>query len=153
MKTLENKIPPPVVTVLFAVAIWGVAMMTPVLEINLVPRVILSLMAVILGAAFCLAGFISFKRADTTINPLKPETASSLVIAGVYQYTRNPMYVGFTLLLVAWAIFLSSVWGCLGVLGFILYINQFQIKPEERALTELFGADFESYQSVVRRWL
>ena len=63
------------------------------------------------------------------------------------------MYVGMLFALVAWAIFLSSVWALLGPVAFVLYINRFQIEPEERVLTAMFGADYAKYKSAVRRWL
>jgi protein-S-isoprenylcysteine O-methyltransferase Ste14 len=63
------------------------------------------------------------------------------------------MYLGLALLLVAWAVYLASPAAVLGVVGFILYINQFQIAPEERAIAALFGNEFVNYQSQVRRWL
>jgi protein-S-isoprenylcysteine O-methyltransferase Ste14 len=75
------------------------------------------------------------------------------VCSGIYQVSRNPMYVGLALFLTAWAVYLSSIWACLGVLGFVLYISRFQIAPEERALTKIFGTEFTNYQSKVRRWL
>ncbi len=63
------------------------------------------------------------------------------------------MYVGFALSLLAWACYLVSPLALLGVLGFVLYMNRFQIGPEERALTILFGSEFQVYQAQVRRWL
>ena len=102
---------------------------------------------------FLIAGVVSFRKAKTTVNPLKPEEATSLVNSGIFRFTRNPMYVGFALVLLAWAIYLSSPLSLVGVLGFILYIDRLQIEPEERALNELFGSEFESYRSNVRRWL
>lgn len=63
------------------------------------------------------------------------------------------MYVGFTLLLLALATFLASPWSLLVVVGFVLYLNRYQIRPEERALTELFGQEFVEYRSRVRRWI
>ena len=105
------------------------------------------------GLLFVLAGGISFRRARTTVNPLKPEAASALVTSGIYRYTRNPMYVGFALWLLAWGLYLASPLVLLGVLGFVLYMNRLQIAPEERALGRLFGADFAAYRQRVRRWL
>src|SRR5664279_3386787 len=91
------------------------------------------------GAAFSVGGVIAFRRAKTTVNPMKPEAASSLVSSGVYRATRNPMYVGLLLVLVAWAVFLSSFLALLGPLAFIACIGRFQITPEERVLSALFG--------------
>lgn len=153
MRVLENRIPPPIVAVLFALAMWGISSELPIIEINSLARLILSMSSAVLGIFFCLAGVISFRRAKTTVNPLKPETTTALVSSGIYVLSRNPMYVGFALFLVAWAIYLSSIWAGLGIVGFILYMNKFQILPEERALKGIFGAEFIRYQEKVRRWL
>ena len=100
-----------------------------------------------------MAGVVSFRQAQTIVNPLKPETASALVRSGIYQYSRNPMYVGFALLLLAWACYLASPVALFGLLGFVLYMNRFQISPEERALATLYGSEYQVYQTQVRRWL
>jgi len=75
-----------------------------------------------------------------------------LVTGGIYRFTRNPMYVGLLLVLVAWATFLSSLWTLVGPLAFVLYITRFQIKPEESALATLFGQPYADYRAKVRRW-
>ncbi|WP_227520440.1 methyltransferase family protein [Marinobacter sp. LV10R510-11A] len=116
-------------------------------------RLSVSLAILLMGVAFSVAGVISFRLARTTINPSRPEKASALVSTGIYRVTRNPMYLGILLVLVAWALFLSSAWGLLAAVGFVLYMNHFQIAPEEHALSELFGKEFESYKASVRRWL
>ena len=63
------------------------------------------------------------------------------------------MYVALLLALVAWAVFLSSPVALAGPVGFIAYVNRFQIEPEERALSTLFGNMYAKYRSSVRRWL
>ncbi|CAM2950358.1 isoprenylcysteine carboxylmethyltransferase family protein [Moritella viscosa] len=153
MSILENKIPPPVITLLFAVLMWGISFITPNLTFSLALRLPLSLLIVVLGSFFCVAGVASFKKATTTVNPLKPEAASSLVNSGIYRISRNPMYVGFALFLLSWGVYLSSPWTILVIVGFVFYMNKFQIIPEERALTTIFGSEFTSYLSQVRRWL
>lgn len=125
----------------------------PGMDIAMPIRIIAAVIALILGIGFCLSGVLSFRRAKTTVNPLKPETASSLVSSGIYRFSRNPMYVGFALFPVAWAIYLASPWSMVGVLGFVSYMNRFQIAPEERAMEALFGETFTRYKSKVRRWL
>ncbi len=152
MRVLENKIPPPIVAVIFGLGMWILTTIVPVVDVKGV-RVVAATVVIILAAFFALGGVVSLRRAKTTINPVNPENASSLVSSGIYGVSRNPMYVGLALLMVAWAIYLSSLWSLVGVLGFILYMNKFQITPEERALTALFGARFLSYQAKVRRWL
>jgi protein-S-isoprenylcysteine O-methyltransferase Ste14 len=98
-------------------------------------------------------GVVSFRRARTTVNPTRPDSSSSLVLSGVYAFTRNPMYLGLLLVLVGWAIFLSNILAFLVLPGFIFYMNRFQIEPEERALASLFGREFDAYKSRVRKWL
>jgi len=107
----------------------------------------------IVGFGFAISGVLAMRRARTTISPIKPEAATSLVTSGVYRFTRNPMYLGLCFVLLAWAVFLSSAWAFLGPGAFVLYINRFQIAPEENALSKLFGTAFANYQSKVRRWL
>jgi protein-S-isoprenylcysteine O-methyltransferase Ste14 len=153
MQALELKIPPPAVAVLVAGAMWGISLVAPSLDVPAFIRIPAVVTIALAGVGFSLAGAISFRRTGTTVNPIKPETASSLVCSGIYKITRNPMYVGLLLVLVAWAIFLSNAWALLGPLAFVLYMNRFQIAPEERVLSALFGTDYTAYKSRVRRWL
>lgn len=153
MKYLHNRIPPPLVALLFALAMWGLATQTASIELSTGWRWAAVAVLWLFGLFFCAAGVASFRRAKTTVNPLKPDAASSLVISGIYRYSRNPMYVGFVLLLLAWAAFLSSPWSLLPVALYARYIQTFQIAPEERALQKLFGEDYRAYCQVVRRWL
>ena len=96
---------------------------------------------------------VSFRAASTTVNPLQPDQASALVTSGVYRITRNPMYIGLATVLIGWSTFLGAPLGLVGVVGFMAYIQHFQIIPEEQALVRLFGAEFEAYQASARRWL
>ena len=153
MQSLELKIPPPAVAAVIAVAMWAGSLITPLLEVPSPIRVSLAIAIALAGGAFSLAGIMSFRRARTTVNPMKPEATSSLVISGIYSITRNPMYLGLLLVVVAWAAFLSSAWALLGPLAFFLYIGWFQIAPEERVLSKLFGTEYSAYKTRVRRWL
>lgn len=110
-------------------------------------------MTALLGLVACTLGWIEFRRAKTTVNPTKPESSSTLVKTGIYRGTRNPMYLGFLLMLAGWAIFIGNVLSLLGLPAFAFYMNQFQIKPEERALASIFGDEFRAYRSNVRRWI
>lgn len=153
MNALELKIPPPVVTLLIAAAMWVAAGTGAPIEVPDLARHVVAATIALAGVCISLAGVISFRRANTTVNPLKPETTSSLVTAGIYHYTRNPMYVGLLLALLAWAVFLSSAWAFAGPVAFVLYLNRFQIVPEEKVLAGMFGAAYSKYQARVRRWL
>ena len=153
MQALELKVPPPIVALLVAGAMWAIALMAERIEVTALVRVGATLAFAIAGVGIAISGVIGFRRAHTTVNPTKPEAASSLVTSGVYRFTRNPMYLGLCLLLVAWALFLSSPLAFLGPLLFILYMNRFQIAPEETALSAIFGEGFANYKAKVRRWI
>ena len=153
MQTLELRIPPPAVTLLVAGAMWGVAWVAPSLEVPAFPRITVAVAIALLGLGFALAGLVSFRRAKTTASPKNPSHATSLVRSGIYRVTRNPMYVGILFALIAWAVFLSCIWALLGPLAFVLYMNRFQIAPEERALAAVFGSEYSRYKKGVRRWL
>lgn len=132
---------------------WGVAHLLPVLPIQPYLRIAIALVVAGVGVAFMVLGGMAFRRAKTTSNPIKPEAASSLVITGVYRYTRNPMYVGAALVLVGWAFYLGSLPAFAGPVVFALFITRFQIIPEERVLRAKFGPEFAEYQARVPRWL
>ncbi len=153
MTSLESKIPPLILTALVAVLMWFVSLVTPDVVLSANVRLLASIIALAIGIFFCAAGVISFRLAKTTVDPRRPEAASALVSSGIYRVSRNPMYVGFASLLIAWAIFLASMWSFAGVAVFVLYIDRLQIAPEERALTAIFGSEFINYKSRVRRWL
>ena len=153
MRALELKVPPPIVALVMAIAMWFLSRLPASSETLPVVRLLLAVGLAAVGAVISLSGVLAFRRAKTTVNPLKPESSSSLVIAGVYKLTRNPMYVGMLFLLLALAAFLWSVWSLLGPLGFVAYMGRFQIAPEERVLAGLFGTEYAEYKARVRRWL
>lgn len=153
MKSLEARIPPPLVALLVAIGMWALAPALPVPGETTTERLVAALACVLLGAVTSLAGVVEFRRSRTTVNPLKPETASSLVNGGVYRLTRNPMYVGFLFVLLGWAVWLWAPWPWLGLPLFMLFLTRFQILPEERAMEKLFGNAYREYRNQVRRWL
>ena len=132
---------------------WVASSATPAFDFFLPATTLWFVSLALVGAAVCLAGVVSFRRAKTTVNPTKPDSTSSLVVSGIYKYTRNPMYVGFALVLLGWAAFLSNLAALALVLVFIVYINRFQIQPEERALSTLFPREYPAYRAKVRRWV
>jgi len=138
---------------LAALAMWQSARLLPRFEVDDTVRLVLAGLFLLDGIFCSAAGVYCFRKAHTTVNPLHPEKASHLVTGGIYQVSRNPMYLGMSVLLLAWAVFLASPWMLLGVAVFMSYITRFQIQPEERALEDLFGEDFRAYRASVRRWL
>jgi len=136
-----------------AAMMWLAAWAAPGLGFSVPHRTSIGVGFVLAGLAVSLLGVAAFKRAKTTVNPMSPSSSSSLVIAGIYRWTRNPMYFGFGLVLLGKAAFLSNVLAYVFLPGFVLYMNQFQIKPEERALESRFGREFVDYSRRVRRWI
>jgi protein-S-isoprenylcysteine O-methyltransferase Ste14 len=153
MRVLELKIPPPAVALVTAVLMWLASRSSPVLAFVFPVANLLAVGLAAIGLMVAISGVVTFRRARTTLNPTKPEASSSLVSWGIYRITRNPMYLGLLLQLTAWAIFLSNWLAFLFLPVFVVYINRFQIIPEEQALTSLFAREFVDYQSRVRRWL
>lgn len=150
---LESKIPPVALTVVAASLMYLASSTAPGFAFRLPANVAGAVCLALAGALVCLAGVRSFRRAKTTVNPMKLDSASALVASGIYSYSRNPMYLGFVLILLGWALLLSNVLALLLLPAFVLYMSRFQIRPEERALVSLFGTDYRAYQASVRRWL
>jgi protein-S-isoprenylcysteine O-methyltransferase Ste14 len=153
MNALELKIPPPLVALCIALLMWLTTRVVTPIEVPRGLRIGAALGIAVVGFCFDLAALISFLQARTTINPIRPASASFLVITGVYRVTRNPMYLGLLLVLLGWATYLSNGLAYLLAPFFGLYISRFQIVPEERVLSEKFGAEFSAYKARVRRWL
>lgn len=149
---MELKIPPLALVVIAAIAMWLAARVSP-FAVGLPGRPVVALLFVIAGIAICATGVITFRLAKTTVDPRTPGKASALVDSGIYRLTRNPMYLGFVLALFGWAYWLSNLLAFIVIPVFILYMNRFQIGPEERALEGLFGEDYRRYCGNVRRWI
>jgi len=153
MNFLELKVPPPIVVLALGIAMWALSRSTPALAAGGALTTGAAIAIALVGLAIGVSGARAFHRAQTTSSPLKPETTSSLVTDGIYRITRNPMYVGLVLLLVAWTVYLVNPWCAISPVAFVAYITRFQIKPEERTLTALFGDEYSRYTARVRRWL
>ena len=153
MRFLELKIPPVVIALISAVFMRLVSAATPHLTFLLPARTLVTGFMVFCGAVAIILGAISFRRAKTTFNPMNPGAASSLVVGGIYRITRNPMYFGILLMLLAWAVFLANPVSLILIVAFVAYMNRFQIVPEERALEALFQEEFKAYKTKVRRWI
>ena len=153
MSYLENKIPPPAVLIVCLVLMWLISRETTSLEIDSEIKLLTSSFMFLLGVSIAVAGIVSFRKAKTTVNPLKPEEASHLVVAGIFKYTRNPMYLGMLCVAIGMVIKLANLWAAVMVLVFFFYISRYQITPEERAMQKLFGDQFSDYTKRVRRWL
>ncbi|MBY0573093.1 MAG: isoprenylcysteine carboxylmethyltransferase family protein [Undibacterium sp.] len=153
MRYLELKIPPLALCAIFAIAIPGLDNFVQSASVPFIGHRIAATALMLLGLTFAIVGVVEFRRAKTTVNPLTPQRATSVVDSGIYRLTRNPMYLGMALMLLAVAVWLSTVLGYALVPLFCVYMTEFQIKPEERALLAIFGQEFSAYMTKVRRWI
>ena len=153
MQSLELKIPPLLLLIIALSLMWLTHQLAPSFIYTTSLALPLTIALLMLGTFVIFAGVYAFRKAQTTVNPMMPSDTSSLVNTGVYQVTRNPMYLGFLLLLIAFAIYLQQPLTLIWCAVFVAYMNQFQIKPEERMLNQLFGETYREYCTQVRRWL
>ena len=153
MSFLELRIPPPVVALLVGLSMWFAARHIGAFAFVIPWRTALASSLVAAGMLFALAAIVSFFQAKTTVNPHRPHATSTMVTSGVYQFSRNPMYLGVLLVLCGWAIWLSNLLAIALLATFVAYISRFQILPEERILRTKFGPEFAAYTASVRRWL
>jgi protein-S-isoprenylcysteine O-methyltransferase Ste14 len=153
VSALETRIPPPVLLVVVAGLMLAAGSYLPPSPFSGGSRMALSAILFVLAGVFGAPAVRAFLRAGTTINPVDVDRASKLVTAGAYGISRNPMYVSMVLLLLSLAAGSGQLALLLGPLGFALFITRFQIIPEERAMTEIFGGSYESYKARVRRWV
>jgi protein-S-isoprenylcysteine O-methyltransferase Ste14 len=153
MRWLELRVPPPAVGLAIALLMWLAALATPSLDFGLPGRGVAVLAIAAGGVCIGATAFLQFRKTNTTVNPMTPEASSALVVAGIFRWTRNPMYLGMLVVLIAWALWLSNALAFIVLPLFVAYLNRFQILPEERALQARFGAEFERYCRSVRRWL
>lgn len=150
---LKLKIPPAVVFILFVGMVYGIGHLMPNAMIDVPYQEWLAYGIFGIGVIIGLLGVVEFARRSTTVNPHKPENTSELVKSGVYRYSRNPMYVGLFMGLLAIVIFRGSIWAAVVLPLFVWYMNTYQIKPEEVVMKEKFGEEFKNYKKQVNRWI
>ncbi len=153
MHVFELKVPPVALTVVFAIVMWAASSVFSAAFLPMPGAYIVAFAFTFIGGGIAIAGVSAFRRHDTTVHPMKPETTVSIVTNGIYRFTRNPMYLGLALVLMGWAMFLANLAALLLVPAYVAYMTRFQIQPEERALLAKFGPDYAEYMAAVRRWV
>jgi protein-S-isoprenylcysteine O-methyltransferase Ste14 len=148
---MNNKIPPPIVTLTFGLLIYFTKSLFPAFTNGLLS--ILSLLSLLIGLSILISAVSSFKKQQTTVNPISIEKASSLVVTGIFKYSRNPMYLGMVLILLSISFKFNLIGGIALAMLFAGYITKFQIIPEEIVMNKLFGDEFEKYKNKTRRWI
>lgn len=148
-------IPPPIVFLSCGLLMWLIHRYGPRLPFEIPFTVMIFWIILAAGLFVMMAGVNRIFKHRTVIHPNRkslPE-ATHLVTDGIFRYTRNPIYLGMAIMLVAWTIRLGNVWAVGGVVIFVGFIHVFQIKPEEEALEEVFGQAYRTYKTRVRRWI
>jgi|TARA_Y100000992_G_C21180959_1_gene450657 protein-S-isoprenylcysteine O-methyltransferase Ste14 len=148
---MNNKIPPPIVTLISGLIIFFSKPLFPEYNSNLIN--VFSTIFLFLGLLVFFLAVASFKKYKTTVNPLQPSNASHLVISGIFRFTRNPMYLGMALILLSLSLKFNLLGGLIVTALFIMFITKFQIIPEEDAMLSLFRDEFETYKENTRRWI
>lgn len=150
---MKPLLPPPLYVLLCAVAMWQTAAQWPQLSWQFAGQSVIAAGVLLLGLALMgLAAQPMFAR-RTTLNPMQPARASTLLTTGVFALSRNPIYLGDLLVLLAYALWLGQPFNLLWLVAFVALLNRFQIRAEEAALSECFGEAYRQYCQRTRRWL
>jgi protein-S-isoprenylcysteine O-methyltransferase Ste14 len=153
MSRLEHLIPPPLVALLIALAMLALAKASGPPAVDEVLRVDGASVLFVLGLASAASGALTFQRQGANLSPHKIDRGDVLVTNGIFRWTRNPMYLGLTLLLCGYAFYLARPLCVLGPIFFVPFITRFQIIPEERAMLAKFGERYADYCVTTRRWI
>ncbi len=150
---MELKIPPLILVLLFGLGMVFAAKLCPFLTLQLPLRAPFGAFIMAIGAVIVLTCALNFRKNNTTLDPRNPNKSNYLVTTGLYSLSRNPMYLGFFVVLSGLFVALANGAAGLFVPAFVLYMNRFQITPEERLLLQRFGDPYSSYCRLVRRWI
>ncbi len=147
---LELRLPPVALWLLLTVPMlasrWPLSWPTPL-------QGLLALLLGGAGALLILSAVLVMRQLHTTVHPQRPHETHTLVIHGPFRLSRNPIYLGLLLALLAVGLGLGS-WLLLPLAAiFVAYLNRWQIAAEERAMAARFGPQFQRYCRRVRRWL
>jgi protein-S-isoprenylcysteine O-methyltransferase Ste14 len=147
----DVRIPPPLIYI--AGFLVGVALEVayPIEALPLALALIAALIGIVIWLALDGAAMLHFRRARTSMVPMKPSTA--LVTSGPYRITRNPMYVGMAVLYAALALAFGVIWALAVLPLVILAVDRLVIAREEPYLERKFSDQYRQYRGRVRRWL
>lgn len=155
IEKIENKVPPTLIAAIAGIIIWlassprtGKSLLEIVAFNSLLPLAACSAGLLLIASAVLL-----FRDHGATLDPINLDKPTRLVTKGAYRFSRNPMYLGLALLLLAEILLLGVYWAIIFVPAFLAYVHRFQVIPEERALSARFGQDYQNYQQKTKRWL
>ena len=142
---------PPVYLLACIEAMFALHHLLPVRQIVRSPYRYVGIVAVVLGLGLDIWAALLFKKRSTRIKPFRQP--SYMIAEGPFRFSRNPIYLGMTLLLVGVAVFMGSITPPLAIPAFMLIVAAKFIRPEERTMEETFGEDYRRYAKRVRRWI
>ena len=155
-----QKVLPPVWLLLSVISMIGLHLFLPVRQLFFPPFKYLGLLAIgkagtqsviAIGISTVLLCAYLFRQKDTTIKPF--QESSYLVREGIFNYSRNPIYLGMITILIGLWIFLGSLTPIFIIPVFTWLIQEVFIKEEERILEAKFGENYRKYKATVRRWI
>ena len=148
---MKTRVLPPTVLLLAIMLMLGLHCLLPLRRIVSWPWRLLGILPLILGVILNLSADRTFKRVDTTVKPF--EKSQSLVTTSPFRFSRHPMYVGMTAIII-------GLWLCLGTVTplfvvplFVLTMSIIFIPAEEHMMEKQFGDEYRTYCKRVRRWL
>ena len=151
MPDINKNVPPPLVALMYIVIAFLIGRFVQIpFAVPVILRNI-GFALTFIGFLFGVGAFIEFRKARTTLDP--HGSVKQLVTAGVYRFTRNPIYLGFLLMVIGLPLNSGLYWGILTALFFVMTINRLVIEREEAYLEKKFKAQYTDYKSRVRRWL
>lgn len=138
-------------TLFFGICIYSSGDFLPTIAFDFSSYV--GLLFELVGVLMMASAVLTFRKHKTTLNPLQPDQATSIVTTGTFKVSRNPMYLGMMMILIGVSFQTSLFAGGVFVPAFVLYMTVFQILPEEGAMLNLFGDEYAAYKTAVRRWV
>ncbi len=143
------KISPPILALIHLVVAFIAGWFLPVMLPDWVAYV--GIVLVVGGMVLAFLALNELVRAHTSPDPFAPTT--TVVTSGVYQYSRNPIYVGYLCAVIGFPLLIGSPWGLFTLPLQVLVFNKLVVEFEERYLLQKFGSLYETYTGSVRRWL
>jgi protein-S-isoprenylcysteine O-methyltransferase Ste14 len=138
---------------LAAALMWALHRLIPLGQLIALPWSYVAILPAVIGRVISVAAGRRFRQTRTTFDPVRPRDASFLVTDNVYRISRNPMYLGLVLMLIAWALWLGTLSPWVVPPSFAIFLSVTRIAPEEQALEEVFGETYVAYRNSVRRWI
>lgn len=154
LSAVELKVPPVLIILACAGMMYWLAEAVHHEELLTLPfRAVISSTLLALALSVLAAALRAFNSYNTTMNPLAPSNASSVVTTNIYKYTRNPMYLSMSFLLLGWVILLGQASALAAMPIYFVLISYLQIIPEEKILARKFGDEYDRYCAKTSRWV